>query len=262
MEERKSAVRKQFDRDAVEYLSKHLTPEKLRERDRVLSLATGRKKYERVLDLGCGPGTISNDLLEISDEVWGIDLSEDMIRIATDRFRNTEYEHRIHFVAGDAEKLDFPDKYFDAVISLGVLRYLDSLEKGLKEINRVLKPGGVLIGTFYHRYSLYCLSMLFLYRPLLPLISIFKKRSFRGMIMKYKAEPSPFSYRKFRKIFAATGFRHSDTLHSGLNVFPFNTLFPNLSRKIYLKTESVFHDSGKLGWMGSVCIVKGQKSEQ
>lgn len=261
MEERKSAVREQFDKDAAQYLSKHLTPEKLRERDRVLNLATGRKRYERVLDLGCGPGTISNDLLEISEEVWGLDLSEDMINIATNRFRDTESEHRIHFVAGDAEKLNFPDKYFDAVICLGVLRYLDSLEKGLREINRVLKPGGIIIGTFYHRFSLYCLSMLFLYRPLLPLISIFKKRSFRDMIMKYRAEPSPFSYRKFRKIFAASGFRHSDTLHSGLNVFPFNTLFPNLSRTVNLKTESALFDSGKLGWLGSVCIVKGQKSE-
>lgn len=262
IDDRKAAVREQFDRDACQYLSRHLTPEKIRERDRILALINRKKNYQRILDLGCGPGTISKDLLDISNEVWGIDISCDMIRIASDRYRGTEAGSRLFFSVGDAEDLNFPDGFFDAVVCLGVLRYLGSLEKGLKEIRRVLKPGGVMIGTFYHRFSLYWLSMYLLYRPFLPLISILKRRSAREMIKKYKAEPLPFSYKKFRRIFAETGFLHAETLHSGLNIFPLERLFPSLSREVYLKTESLFHHSGRFGWLGSVCIIKGFRHDQ
>jgi demethylmenaquinone methyltransferase/2-methoxy-6-polyprenyl-1,4-benzoquinol methylase len=257
MVDRKSAVREQFDKDAHHYLSKHLTPEKIRERDRILAMINHDKRYQRILDLGCGPGTISMDLLGISNEVWGIDISGDMIRIASERCRGTEAGARMFFGVGDAENLNFPDNFFDAVVCLGVLRYLGSLEKGLKEIRRVLRPGGVIVGTFYQRYSLYWLSMYLLYRPFLPLISILKRRTAGELIKKYKAEPLPFSYKKFRRVFAEAGFIHSETLHSGLNIFPLNRIFPALSREVYLKTESLFHHSGSLGWLGSVCIVKG-----
>ncbi len=259
MEDRKTAVKEQFDRDSLQYLSRHLTLEKIREKDRILNLLNKREKYVRILDLGCGPGTISRDLLGISEQVWGIDISKDMIRVANESFSSSGLESRIHFCVGDAENLNFPDQFFDVVICLGVLRYLDSLDKGLKEIYRVLKPDGVMIGTFYQRYSLYWFSMLFLYRPLLPLISLFKGKTLRDLVKSYRAEPLPFSYKKFRKVFAETGFRHSVTMHSGLNIFPFNRLFPDLSRSVYLKTESAFHNSDRLGWMGSVCIVKGLK---
>lgn len=259
MEKRKTAVREQFDRDAGRYLSRYLTPEKLRERDRILGLINCRQKFKKILDLGCGPAIISEDLLEISEKVYGVDLSEDMISVAESKFSGTVNESRIFFSVGDAEKLDFPDQYFDAVICLGVLRYLDSLEDGLREIHRVLKPEGIMIGTFYHRYSLYWISMIFLYRPLLLFISLVKKESISNMKHRYMAEPSPVSYKRFRRIFANAGFIHSDTLHSGVNFFPFNRLFPNISRAIYLKTEKLFLNSGIFGWMGSICMVKGLK---
>lgn len=259
MEARKEAVRDQFDRVADKYNSKYLTPEKLRELSRILAMIKCNNRLARVLDLGCGPAIISSDLLEISEQVYGIDLSEDMIRNAKRRFCGTCDEPRVFFSVGDAENLDFPDHFFDAVICLGVLRYLDSPERGLREIYRVLKPKGVLVSTFYHRYSIYWLSMMIFYRPLLPLISLVKKESLSDLKIRYKAEPSPFSYKKFRKIFAETGFGHTETLHSGVSFFPFNYFFPKVSRSVYLKTEELFLRSGIFGWMGSICIVKGIK---
>ena len=253
------AVIEQFDRDSEKYLARHLTPEKLREKDRILDLVNHKKRYHRVLDIGCGPGTISKDLLGISEEVQGIDISGDMVRIAREKFKEPELCSRIHFDLGDAENLKFPNNHFDAVFCLGVLRYLDSWENGLKEIYRVLKPDGVIVVTFYSRYSLFWFSMVFLYRPLLPFISLIKRRTLKELINKYKAEPLPFSYKKFRSVFANTGFTHSVTFHSGMDMFPLNRLLPKLSRSIYLKTESAFHDSDILGWMGSICIVKGVK---
>lgn len=259
MEERKVAIKEQFDKAAGRYLSKYLTPEKLREKERILDLIDCRKKLKRVLDLGCGPAIISDDLLEVSEQVYGVDFSEDMISVAESKYRGTGLESKVFFSVGDAEKLDFPDQYFDAVVCLGVLRYLDSLEKGLEEIHRILKPGGLIISTFYNRYSLYWLSMMLVYRPLLPLISLVKKESLSDLRTRYRAEPSPFSYKTFRKIFAKTGFIHCDTLHSGVSIFPFNRLFPVISRAVYLKTEKLLFRSRMIGGMGNICIVKGLK---
>jgi ubiquinone/menaquinone biosynthesis C-methylase UbiE len=253
---RKKAVKKQFDFEAHLYLSKYLNEQKIRERDRILELVNSKSKYQRVLDIGCGPGTISLDLLAISEQVRGIDISPEMIKIATKRFEKTELSHKISFDVGDAENLKFSDQYFDAVFCLGVLRYFDSWENALKEIYRVLKPNGVGIFTFYSQYSPHWFSMCFLYRPLIPVFSLIKGRSLNDLITKFKAEPLPFTYRKFRDVIANIGFSHSKTLHSGIEVFPINTLFPKISTSIYLKTESAIYNSNKLGWLGSTCIVK------
>lgn len=259
MKERKSAVRKQFNHDAESYRTRYLTPQKIREKDRIIDLMDCGKRYGRILDLGCGPGMLTGSLLELGDEIYGIDLSEDMIKKAVSEFRDKDYDSKVFFSVGDAEKLDFPDSFFDAVVCLGLLRYLDSLEKGLSEIHRVLKPEGVMIGTFYSRYSLYWLSMILFYRPLLPLISIIKGLPLRDLMIKYKAEPSPFTYRRFRKLFSEAGFIHSDTLYSGIDLFPANRLFPRFSESLSLGTESVLHRSERFGWIGSVFIVKGLK---
>ena len=253
------AVGEQFDRDSQAYLSKHLTPENVREQERIVALVDRRSRFKTLLDIGCGPGTMTQQLSEMSDQVWGIDISEGMIRSARARFRQTAETHGLNFEVGNAEHLQFSDEYFDAVICVGVLRYLSSWEKGLQEIYRVLKPNGVVVITCYYRFSLHWFSMCLFYRPLLPLISLLKRRSVRDCLVKYRAEPLPFSYRKFRRIFSQTGFRHMETQHSGFDLFPFNRLFPRWSRYLYLKAEAALYNSSKLGWLGSICIVKGVK---
>lgn len=258
-EERKSAVREQFDKSSQQYLSKYLTKEKIRETKRIINLVDSKKKYQNVLDIGCGPGTITEDLLDISEQVSGIDISEEMVEAARDRFKETKFKSRTTFEVGDAENLKFPDQFFDVIFCLGVLRYLDSWEKCLREIYRVLKPDGIVIVTFYYRFSPHWFSMVFFYRPLLPIISLVKRKSMKELKSKYRAEPLPFSYKKFKHVFADVGFINSRTQHGGFEIFPLNRLFPKISTYIYLKTESAFYDSSRLGWLGSICIVKGIK---
>jgi demethylmenaquinone methyltransferase / 2-methoxy-6-polyprenyl-1,4-benzoquinol methylase len=258
-ENRTAAVVEQFDRDSYGYVSKHLTSLRIRENQRILKLIETHKKHRRVLDIGCGPGIICKDLLKLSDFVWGIDISPGMVRAAAKWFEGTVSNSRIRFEVGNAESLQFPDEHFDVVCCVGVLRYLNSLENGLQEIYRVLKPGGTFVATFYYRFSLNWFSSCFMYRPLLPMILLAKSGSFRGCSSKYKAEPLPFSYRKFKKIFHKIGFQRLETQHSGFDFFPLNRLFPRLSSWIYLKAESKLYNSNRLGWLGSICVVKGEK---
>lgn len=254
----KEIVSESFDKVAEKYLSNRLTPEVIREKERILDLLERGPKYDCVLDLGCGPGTMTEDLLAISNKVWGIDISKEMVKIANARFAENRFKDRVQFKVGNAENLKFPNEYFDAVICIGVLRYVESLQQALEEIYRVLKPGGVTVMVFYHRFSLHWL-MLSIYRLFLPLIFFVKGKPLRDCFFSYKASPVPFSWEKFKKVVLQIGFEDLKVRHSGFTFSPFNCLFPNLSTVIYLKLESLLGRSQFLGWIGSICIVKAKR---
>lgn len=90
----------------------------------------------KVLDLGCGTGEMAAKLIEGGYEVWGVDISEAMILHARNRCQSDRFR------VGDMEHVPFPDESFDAVVCLGVIEYLASDEQALREIWRVLRPGG------------------------------------------------------------------------------------------------------------------------
>lgn len=115
-----------------------------------------RKKYVlslfakdggRVLDVGCGPGIFIHELLERGCQVWGVDISPKMIEQAQKRVRENELTAKVKFLVGDTEHMSFSNNFFDCVLCIGVLEYVDDEKKSLEEISRVLKPGGDLILT-------------------------------------------------------------------------------------------------------------------
>ena len=256
---RQDAVREHFNRQSTSYLASHITPQQGTELRRVFGLLRGNTRYERVLDIGCGPGTVSEELLDIADEVWGIDLSPDMIALARERFENADHKPNLHFRTGDAEHLQFESASFDAVCCLGVFRYLASWKNGLREIYRVLKPNGCFVATFYYRFSPHWFSMLFCYRPLLPLICVLKKRKIGDASLAYRGEPLPFSYKEFRRACYEFGFTQLHTMHSGFELFPFNRILPEASQRLYLWAEPKWHNSSVFGWIGSICVVRAVK---
>ncbi|MBI4620205.1 MAG: class I SAM-dependent methyltransferase [Desulfobacterales bacterium] len=115
-----------------------------------------RKKYilnllgkngGRVLDVGCGPAIFIHELLERGCQVWGVDISHKMIEHAKKILGENELTAKVEFLVGDTEHLSFPNNFFDCVLCVGVLEYIDNEKKSLEEISRVLKPGGELILT-------------------------------------------------------------------------------------------------------------------
>jgi ubiquinone/menaquinone biosynthesis C-methylase UbiE len=105
---------------------------------------------ERVLDVGCGTGVLTRLASEIVGslgEVIGIDPSIPMITIA--RKNTARAKSKAQFKWGVIERLPFADGYFDVVLSSLMLHHLPTELKreGLREICRVLKPGGRLLAV-------------------------------------------------------------------------------------------------------------------
>lgn len=96
--------------------------------------------HGKVLDVACGTGDMVVELLRTrhaaSLQVTGVDLSEEMLAIAKRKAPQAEYR------LADAEHLPFGDASFDAVTCAFGVRNFVHLEQGLKEMVRVLKPGG------------------------------------------------------------------------------------------------------------------------
>lgn len=98
------------------------------------------------LDVCCGTGDVTFRLADAGARATGIDFSEPMLDVARRRSAGLPPDRRpATFLQGDALHLPFPDARFDVVtISYG-LRNLADFEAGLRELNRVLKPGGRLL---------------------------------------------------------------------------------------------------------------------
>lgn len=97
---------------------------------------------QRVLDVGCGPGTITIDLGRHVREVVGVDIAE-VIAVA-DGARAEAGVDNVRFVAGDVYGLDFDDDTFDVVHAHQVLQHLSDPVAALREMRRVCRPGGIV----------------------------------------------------------------------------------------------------------------------
>ncbi len=94
----------------------------------------------RILDLGCGSGALAEAMGVFDGSLVGADLSPGMLREARRR--------DLAVVLSKAGRLPFGDGRFDAVLVLGLLEYLPEPERVIREIARVLAPGGVVVLTW------------------------------------------------------------------------------------------------------------------
>jgi ubiquinone/menaquinone biosynthesis C-methylase UbiE len=115
----------------------------------VADLEPGLQGARRILDVGCGPGQFTILVAERvpGAEVWGVDVAPTMIELAREHARRSAVTDRLHFAVADVARLPFPDGLFDAVLSSGSIKHWPDQEVALREIHRVLAPGGrALIG--------------------------------------------------------------------------------------------------------------------
>src|SRR5213083_1339553 len=105
----------------------------------------------RAVEIGCGLGTDGVRFAKAGADYTGVDLTDAAIELARKRFELSGLRGELR--VSDAENLDFDDESFDLVYSHGVLHHTPDIEAAVREIHRVLKPGGRAIVMLYHRGS-------------------------------------------------------------------------------------------------------------
>lgn len=119
-------------------------------------------KQQEVLEVGCGGGLICKDLLLRGAEVVGIDPSEGALEAARAQIRPTGLAHGSYFEKGYAEALPFGDGSFSVIVCLDVLEHVSDLDATIKEIARVLAPGGVFIFDTINRTLLARIALIWI----------------------------------------------------------------------------------------------------
>lgn len=121
--------------------------------ERLVLELVGSVAGQRVLDVGCGDGVLCVHLAGAGGIVTGLDTDPRMLAAA--RERASASGATITFVEGDARSLPFSEGSFDVVVAIAVLCFVADAEHTVKEMARVLRPGGRLVLGGLGRISLW-----------------------------------------------------------------------------------------------------------
>lgn len=189
--------------------------------NRVISLGTDQSwrrkliaivkatKPKIILDVATGTGDLAIALADSSAEkIVGLDISAGMLSVGQKKINAKKLEHKIEMVQADSEDLPYANDYFDAITVAFGVRNFENLDKGLSEINRVLKPGGVFVVLetsvptkfpFKQGYTLYS-------KAILPSVGrIFSKDKSAYAYLSESASKFPFG-EAFNNILIKNGF--------------------------------------------------------
>ena len=173
MEDKKAAVTSMFNSIAFRYdfLNHFLSfGIDMSWRKKAVRIMSGKYKNPEILDVATGTGDLAIAASKLAPKrITGIDISENMLAIGRKKIRRKGLSELIHLYEGDSEKINFSDNTFDIVmVAFGVRNFSDTV-KGLNEMHRVLKPGGMIMVLefskpewfpFKQLYSFYFLRIL------------------------------------------------------------------------------------------------------
>ena len=177
-------------------------------RKKVVSLV-GSTNPKNVLDIATGTGDLAINLAETTaDEIIGLDISDGMLEVGRKKIASKHLSGKIKMVQADSEALPFENDTFDAITVAFGVRNFENLEKGLSEIYRVLKPGGifVILETSVPTKFPYKQGYKFYSTALLPVIGkLFSKDKAAYSYLSESAAVFPYGA-KFNNILRKIGF--------------------------------------------------------
>ena len=190
--------------------------------NRVLSLGVDRhwrktaidllaaKSIKRVLDVATGTGDLAIEALRLNPrKVVGVDISDAMLKRAREKVARLGKEDRVVFQRGSAERLPFSDRQFDAALVGFGVRNFQHLDQGLREIRRVLRPGGALVVLEFGQPEAFPTKQLYGFYSRFILPSVGRALSRVGGAYRYLPESiAAFPYGEaFLESMRAAGFR-------------------------------------------------------
>jgi demethylmenaquinone methyltransferase/2-methoxy-6-polyprenyl-1,4-benzoquinol methylase len=174
----------------------------------------------RILDIATGTGDVALEIAAQTDDsvrISGIDFCAEMIEIAKVKAANSPHGHRLEFTVAPCEAIPFPDNTFDSItIAFGIRNVVDRLQ-GLREMQRVLRPGGKVVILEFSTPTLPVIRELYLFyfNRILPLIGgLFSRfsayRYLPDSVMEFPGRDA------FKMLMQQAGF--SSTVHRDLSL--------------------------------------------
>lgn len=182
-------------------------------RRRAVSVLGRHLRPESILDVATGTGDLAIAALRLKPvKIIGIDVSEKMLEIGKDKISARGLNNLIELQKGDSESIPFSDNKFDAVMSAFGVRNFGTPVKGLSEMCRVIRPGGVIMILEFSRPKVFPLKQFyfFYFRRILPLLG----RIISGDLAAYTYLPDSVvafpEGEDFLKLLAETGFQKTE----------------------------------------------------
>jgi len=167
---------------------------------------------KQILDIATGTGDFAIESLKLDPEkVIGVDISEGMLNVGREKMKKRGYADIIDMQSGDSENLHFEDNTFDAVIVAFGVRNFENLEKGLSEMNRVLKKGGRAVILEFSKPTVFPFKQLynFYFRWILPKVGkLVSKDNAAYTYLPESVKEFPYGD-DFLKILDKTGYKNT-----------------------------------------------------
>jgi len=155
-------------------------------RKRAIKIIGNHINAQMILDVAAGTGDLSLAAIKLNPEkITGIDISERMLDTGKEKITRLGLEEKIELVRCNAENIIFPDETFDAVMSAFGVRNFENTLKGLCEMHRVLKHGGMVMILEFSKPSWFPMKQAygFYFRKILPVIG-----------RRVSGDPSAYTY--------------------------------------------------------------------
>jgi len=204
-----------------------------------------------VLDIGCGPGVTVEHLVSRGCHVSGVDLSEEMIAECRRAFGHLP---AATFSVGRIERLAFPDGVFDTVICMGVVEYIADDATAVREMARVLKPGGTVLISLPNRWSPFRLWRRHVFRRATDAVRTLLGRGPRQGLFHREYHPPAYA-----RLLAASGLEPVDAVFYNFKLIPspFDEWCPGLT--VWTSARLEWLARSPLRWLATGLIVRAVK---
>ena len=177
---------------------------------------------KKILDVATGTGDVAIEMTKRLNptQIIGLDISKEMLEVGKKKIKKRNLSEIIEMEVGDSENLRFEDNTFDAITVAFGVRNFENLEKGIAEMNRVLKKDGKLIVLEFSRPSVFPIKQAFnfYFKYILPLIGRLTSKDKRAYSYLYESVQAFPEGNNFIKVLDKTGFKSNTCKRLSLGI--------------------------------------------
>lgn len=168
---------------------------------------------QRILDVATGTADLALESVKRlqPQKVVGLDISAEMLEIGRKKIDKKGLNDVISLTLGDSENLPFEDNSFDAITVAFGVRNFENLEKGLREMNRVLRPGGKAVILEFSKPTIFPFKQLYnaYFKYVLPTIGRFTSKDPKAYQYLYESVQAFPDGARFIEVLEKTGYRNN-----------------------------------------------------